>query len=82
MKLTKEITFCEYCDKIIYRASPPPKEQYDNGEIIITDGSVLIPDEIVNLNQNSCHSKDISGYYCDIECLINHLKKILHLVEF
>ena len=81
MKPKKEITFCEYCDEVIYLESPPKECYYSNGRIRIKEGSVLLPDYVVEHNKDNSHSKDISGYYCNIVCLTGHIKNILHMVS-
>jgi hypothetical protein len=74
MKITNKVTYCEHCDKPIILVSPPLEEQYEHGLICIKEGSILLPSEIV---ENCSHSKDISGYYCDLSCLNWHISKIL-----
>ena len=42
MKPTKEVTNCEFCDRLIELISPPYREAYVNGQIEIKDGIVLL----------------------------------------
>jgi hypothetical protein len=81
MKKKQEITNCEYCNAIIYLESPPPKCHYERGRIYI-EGNVLLSDKVIEKNEDkNSHSKDISGYYCDANCLVCQLKKILHITK-
>ena len=81
MKPSYRITYCEYCDKVVYPDSPPSKESYENGEIHIQSGSVLLPKSVVKRRHKegftSSHAADIDGIYCDYKCLVNYLKQIL-----
>jgi hypothetical protein len=72
MKPTKQITYCECCDTAIDLVSPPNADYYENGQIKITNGVMLLPKEV-----DSSHSAEISGIYCDIHCLIKHLRMLL-----
>jgi hypothetical protein len=78
MKPKYEVTHCECCSKMIVLQLPPPLEQYEQGRIHITAGTILLPDRVVSKNsiwKNTC--MDISGYYCNFACLTTHLQYIL-----
>ena len=47
MKKRFEVTRCEYCDSLIELGSPPLEKRYDNAEISIREGTVLLPGNIV-----------------------------------
>ena len=77
MKNQKIFNYCENCDKEIEDKSPPHNEQYEQGIIHIEKGStVLLSEEIAKCYDNH-HSKSITGYYCDFNCLNIHIKTIL-----
>ena len=75
MKQPYTITHCECCDAIIDLTSPPSNEQYEKGQIHISDGMMLLPEKAAK--QNS-HARTISGYYCDFGCLAAVLKAALN----
>lgn len=81
MKKPYEITHCEYCDEIITLESPPSNKRYENGEIHITEGSILLPRAIVKKNhkkgRSDSHAAYINGHYCGPQCLFRQIKKIL-----
>lgn len=73
--------YCEYCKKASEDISPPTKEQYENAQIHIVEGHILLPQSVVAKNRKPCvsdsHCKFIDGYYCNIECLQKRINKIL-----
>lgn len=81
MKKRFEVTRCEYCDSLIELGSPPLEKRYDNAEISIREGTVLLPGNIVRQRikegLRSGHTADLSGRYCTPQCLINKLNSIL-----
>jgi hypothetical protein len=81
MKPELKITHCEYCNSIIMLESPPSKNRYNNAEIHISNGMILIPDKIVKKRHKKgvgdSHANFLSGYYCQPECLTNKIKELL-----
>jgi hypothetical protein len=81
MKTEETFIRCEYCNEFISLKSPPSDDRYDNAEIHIGDGTILLPNKIVKKNHkrgiSDSHAKDISGYYCSPECLKKKIKEIL-----
>jgi hypothetical protein len=66
----RQVVKCENCIKDIEITSPPSREQYRNGRIELKDGWVLL-DRPAGA---SSHSAKIDGYFCDLNCLIAHIK--------
>jgi len=75
MKPIESYRRCEFCDKRISACSPPSNESYENAEIHIGEGSILLPERFVKDNNN--HTADISGYYCNQKCLAAMIEKVL-----
>lgn len=65
MKRPYEVTHCKFCDSQITLNSPPSDQRYENAEVYITNGIILLPERLV---KGDSHIKDISGYYCRILC--------------
>jgi hypothetical protein len=82
MKPKEEYTRCEYCNKKILLASPPNTKRYNNAEILIREGSMLLPDEVVRKNHREgftdSHSASLNGYYCKPKCLRNMIQLLLN----
>jgi hypothetical protein len=83
MKCSYHITNCEFCNKTIRLDSPPSDDRYEDGEIFITHGTVLLSKSIVEKNHkhgiSDSHAEYIAGYYCNYKCLVGQIKKILHI---
>jgi hypothetical protein len=77
MKSTKTFYYCEYCNEEIEK-EPFFDEHFKNGLIRIKEGTMLLTQEIVQRDNLEFPVKNIDGYYCNLECLISHLKKILY----
>jgi hypothetical protein len=82
MKEKYTVTNCEYCGKQISLKSPPSDEQYENAQIYIQDGGLLLPKAVVKRNHKrgvtEDHSKSLAGYYCKPVCLSAHIHDILY----
>jgi len=82
MKNKESFTMCEYCDKIIILQSPPKKESYENAQIEINSGTILLPKKVANKSKKKgfslSHAKDLNGFYCNPKCLWNQIKTILN----
>ena len=77
-KPTRQITNCEYCDKQIDLSSPPSAEQYEEGQVHIGSGSMLLPSKIVEKKGiASSHAIFLDGYYCSKICLIQKIEAAL-----
>jgi hypothetical protein len=72
---------CKYCNKKITLESPPSEKRYEKSEILIRDGSMLLPIRVVKMNHregySDSHSSDLSGRYCGPKCLRKMIKRIL-----
>ena len=84
MKRTKTFNYCELCDRAMDAESPPTREQYEAGLIHIQgDSSVLLPNAVVKRNHKTghtdSHAKTLDGYYCNYDCLLDHIKDILRI---
>jgi hypothetical protein len=83
MKEPYQVTHCEFCNGHIVLGSPPSKGRYDSGEINISNSSILLPDAVVKKNHKKGiadgHASNINGIYCNYECLMKQIKKILHI---
>jgi hypothetical protein len=81
MNPKEEFVRCQYCNKKITLESPPSKKRYEKAEIMIGDGSILLPARIVEMNHkegySDSHSADLSGHYCGPKCLRKMIKRIL-----
>ena len=81
MKPKEEYTRCEYCNKMISLNSPPSDRRYNKAEIYISNGSMLLPDEVVRRNHREgftdSHSVSLEGHYCSPKCLKKKIKSIL-----
>jgi len=81
MKPVESYYRCEYCDEMFLDVSPPAKKDYKRGRIYIGQGTVLLPPEVVEKNHvkglADSHAKDITGYFCDKDCLQAYLIDIL-----
>jgi len=77
----KTFYYCENCHKQILDTSPPTDEQYENAQICIQDGTILLPEAVVAKNHKpgvaDYYTEYITGYYCCPECLIKKINKIL-----
>ena len=78
MKDKKTFRYCEYCDRGWLDVSPPSENEYENGLIEIDGGCVLLPKNIAG----NTHTANIGGIYCGLECLKNHIAKIMKLEEY
>jgi len=80
-KKTANYSRCEHCDRILLEDSPPIKEAYEQGRIHIESGSMLLPKAVVEARHREgfadSHVEDISGSYCDKDCLLARLLGIL-----
>lgn len=77
MKEQRTFEFCEECNKAWEVASPPTKQAYNSGLIRIVDGSMLLKKpKKKKRGETASHAEWIEGIYCNIECLIKHLKKM------
>lgn len=65
---------CEYCDKLILIESPPTKESYENGQIEIMSGTILLPKSV---SAPSHRMESLDGIYCNVECLLFKIHNIL-----
>jgi hypothetical protein len=72
MKPTKEVTNCEFCDRLIELISPPYREAYVNGQIEIKDGIVLLD----RPKDATSHAAFLTGFYCGPACLASHIRKL------
>ena len=83
MKKTTEVTRCEFCDAQITLESPPCEARYNQAEIYISNGSILLPKEVVKKNHKKritdSHVAYIDGRYCGYKCFIGQIEKILHM---
>jgi len=81
MKPKEEFTRCEYCNRKISLESPPSNKRYEKGEIVITDGIILLPKRVVAINHiegySDSHAESLNGRYCGPKCLKNMIKQIL-----
>jgi hypothetical protein len=81
MKNTETFIKCEFCGKYISLQSPPSKKNYNNAEIRIEDGIILLPNKIVKKHHKEGitdgHANDLSGYYCTPKCLYKRIEQIL-----
>ncbi len=76
---------CEWCDALIREVSPPTKEQYNASMISIDEGTLLIPDAVVERLEQECakqhvsvsHAASIAGHYCGPSCLIAKINSII-----
>ena len=72
-KPIKQMTECEHCDRKIDLESPPLQEYYEQGRIDISEHSTIL----LGRSQDALsHAAFIDGYYCDLDCLISHLKEL------
>lgn len=71
MKEVKKITNCEFCDSQIAVQPTHSDKSYENGEIYIAEGMILLP------GKNHANFTTLSGYYCTPQCLIQMMKRIL-----
>jgi len=72
-KPVKQITNCEHCGRVIDLASPPLREYYKDGRIDIGKHSSVLLDRPENATS---HAASLEGFYCDIECLVAHVKEL------
>jgi len=73
-----EVTNCEYCGSVITLESPPSKERYNRAEIRIDAGTMLLPDDVVEMSDiHKAHAVGLEGYYCKPKCLTNRIEAIL-----
>lgn len=84
MNPTKSYRACENCGRHLSADSPPPPRAYERGEIHIDGGSlVLLPNAVVKEDHvdgySDSHAANISGAYCDLECLVTRIRNILHV---
>jgi hypothetical protein len=81
MKPKEEYTRCEYCNKRISLESPPSNKRYNKAEILIRDGSMLLPNEVVARNHREgftdSHSHNLEGHYCSPKCLKKKINAVL-----
>jgi hypothetical protein len=71
MKDKQIFRFCEYCNAPYPDVSPYPEEQYQQGVIELGEFSHVA---LAQVKGN--HTIDISGFYCNLDCLVKRLKKI------
>lgn len=82
MKPTKQFAYCENCDEPI--SIPPEKSHFENGQVHIEVGTVLLPHKIAKLHADKTnsrilvHHRSIDGYYCTTKCLQHYLAELLH----
>ena len=81
MKTQKLLIQCEFCDQPV--AEHLSKEGYENAQVFLGENStILLPKRVVKKNHkkgfSDSHAKSIDGYYCNPECLISYIKKILN----
>lgn len=80
--MKKEIIVCNNCKKEWSYSSPPTQEQYENGFLYIENGMVLLPERIVKMRHKDgitdSYVAEISGDYCNIDCLVKKIKKIFN----
>jgi len=74
MKTPETITRCEFCGRYI-KLYPASAKQYENAQINIEEGKILLPEEIAG--EGNRHVKSIAGYYCTPMCLCRMIEKIL-----
>jgi hypothetical protein len=81
---TETFTRCGACRKRIQVISPRTKKQYESGLIKIDGGTVLLPERVALANSKpghcQSHASDLSGYYCNHECLSRRIRELLHLI--
>ena len=73
MKQTKTFEYCEYCNKAWEKISPPTAEAYKLGVIVIGEFSTIL---LSNKKGRTSFAIDLKGIYCNIDCLVKHLKKL------
>src|ERR1017187_4639291 len=74
MQRVKQVTNCDSCGNQIDMQSPPLHEYYQRGQIRINSGTVLLDDKD-SPGKSVSHSADLSGYYCDFNCLMELIQK-------
>ena len=72
-KLPRLVVACESCGVDIEMSSPPLRKYYERGQIQIGEYSTVL---LNRLPSASSHSIGISGYYCDLSCLIKYIKDL------
>ena len=72
-KLPRQMVACESCARDIEMSSPPLRKYYERGRIEIVKYSTVLLNRPPTANS---HSVDISGYYCDLNCLITRVKDL------
>ena len=82
MKNKEQFTRCEYCDQMMVLQSPPKKESYENAQIEINSGTILLPKKVAEKSKKKgfslSHAMDLNGFYCNPKCLRNKIDKILN----
>ena len=73
MQKVRNVARCEFCKKDIELESPPPRTQYERGRIEIGNLSTVLLDKP---SSSKAHAADISGYYCDSECLVGRITEL------
>jgi hypothetical protein len=69
----KQVTKCEHCGEQIALDSPPLRKYYREGRIDLAEHSVVLLDRPEN---SSSHAACLDGIYCDMECLVAHIKEL------
>lgn len=77
MKKQETYSRCEQCDAMLPTDSPPSKATYNSARIEIRNGTILLPARVVEANGNDSHAADLSGVYCDKDCLYDRIRAIL-----
>ncbi len=73
MKFVEQYARCESCDTLLSLDPSTEKEQYEKGRIRVMAQSTILLNTLGSLDS---HSKSIDGYYCNIDCLIEHLRDL------
>ena len=78
MKEREEFYRCECCDELLNYETTD--EDYEEARVHIDMGHVLLSKKTVERNRvegvTDSHIADISGHYCDLTCLYNHVIKL------
>ena len=81
MKKQETYRRCEGCDKMLLDATPPKKEYYEEGQIHIGSGTILLPAKVAKRNKKKgfsiSHADNLDGYYCNLKCFIRRVNEIL-----
>jgi hypothetical protein len=77
---------CPNCGRPISSKSPPPNKDYERGRIDLDEYShVLLPSSVVAANFRKgtvdSHVASLSGRYCDLDCLIAYVRRLLHITK-